>query len=544
MLSFFLLFFLKSDSPWKKSIFMHNSSYLPIPPMFYLEKINNSFIIQDLFDYNETLLNMKNIINELNDGRNISQNLNMIFNSCEKENNTIACIAAGRIYEFGSYNVSQNISLSYDFYRKVNEKASINFLNRYYNNHTLNENVETGVIENLRLIENELYQNFHGNDTCENAHLLLDIAKAVSRMIKYKIQDNYDIQNETSGYSLQKHALNILSKPYLSENEINEAADLLNKSISIGHYESLSHYVKLHLEGYIKYNNISSMIKLLDKPIKLKDPVAELLLSEYYSLNDPSCSSPKLSLKLLNDAASHNYPEAIHRLATFKRYGLMGLSSNTHKAFELNQKAAFMGYLPSMYKIAKCYIYGIGVKRNCQKGLQIIQNILDLSPWSIIFNNYVSNDSKHSFLKMIDLHLSPSKIIDVNCNENSFACNISKYLSNYRSENKILKISNKANSGDGPSILYMALNTPFEESIYWLFKLKSMPPMFSLFTIPVKYCILLKNFKLFIRKELSPQIFLHYKQLIQPLITSLITLVTFICLLFFIYIRVSLSDNK
>jgi hypothetical protein len=81
----------------------------------------------------------------------------------------------------------------------------------------------------------------------------------------------------------------------------------------------------------------------------------------------------KLSLNYISQSAEQNNIKALYKLGSYYQ------ESEPNKAFEYLKKSANFGYNKSIYSVAKCYAFGIGVSEDKNKAIELFTIIKDSS---------------------------------------------------------------------------------------------------------------------------------------------------------------------
>lgn len=555
MILFLVCFsFWSSDEIWKQSFQMENLSYLPIVPLFKLIKtdMQNKYVIIDaLTETKSTDLFQPEIfidnLNQNNSPQNVKQKLDEF---CLK-NVSQACLIIGRIYEFGSYIFSENISLAYSYYLRAYQLGSKNVLPilSYFHRHYFFD-IERSILESdlsPDFLESALPMAFQYHSgisrpfSCKKAfEILQPFSYAFTSIMRFIFPGSeHDNRNMHRTHAhLYFKAKSILSRPYVSVNEIQDATNLLTQSIQYQYHESASILAQIHLDGYLKTPNMSLINYYLDIGSKLKDPLAYYLLSCFLSIDDPLISKYSIAFDFLKNSAHQGFAPSIHRIGYLTKKGYLGFRQNNNEAFRLFLHSAALGYQPSLYEISKFYFEGKGTKQNCNNGYSTLTKIIDLGPFSQFLNRYVSRGSKSAFLKMIDMNLTPLKFIQIDSN-NSFTKSIVN-LTDFSIEDELYRQKKKfASVGNESAIVYLILTSPFEEALEWQKKLNMISPVYFFISFPIKTFLFFKNLWKYNHNQLSVKEAKLFREIANTVIEYLTIFMTFITLVLFICLRVS-----
>ncbi|KAK8835100.1 hypothetical protein M9Y10_018089 [Tritrichomonas musculus] len=293
----FILFIWHSVEPWKSALLSVDVNYLSVPPIFAIvwpkqyknyskpifcdllsvgKKTNQDIILNEYDQYNiKTNFSAHRILNDLNYKKNPQKLKKDLFNYCIKENISQACLILGRIYEFGAYNETDNLSLSYFFYNRVlslndsSANSPLSFFHRHiYPNMPLSiiDDYSSHSIESI-LTKSIQFENGFGRPlSCQKvskelilvSDVLADmyfqqpgpyigasLAKAASRNERKTIRKNEKMvknnasANSTAAWEMYKEALVYLVRPYPSDDELRMAKVLLTRALRGGCKEAL-----------------------------------------------------------------------------------------------------------------------------------------------------------------------------------------------------------------------------------------------------------------------------------------------------------------
>lgn len=584
----------KSNAPWKEGLNMDDPNYLPIPPIFTVV-IPNKFpqpIIGDLLTIRSTKkFKPAVLLHQLNMRINPNRTLSDLHKYCDVENISHACLILGRIYEFGAYNQTEDQIKAYQYYLKVralNDSTSsgmLSFYHRYYDYDIPASIIEADYSLNYKIVETTLstaHQYEKGLTrplSCSAAsRLLLPLADVTSKMTYFPQTTELNeteiamMSNSSDPMDLYRLAMHELSVPYPSENEIKIAKKRLKASLEKGNPKAAAPIARLSLSGLSGKVNISRILNILNKGIQLNDPAAMTVLAEMMSAKQNDFKFSGINpTSLLNKASDSGYPPAIHILGFFTYFGFSNIPRSNTKGFELFSKAAAKGYPPAMISAADQLIGGDGVVENCPAAISMLKRIVDVGPWAKYLEKYVNRGSKHAFIKMLDMDLTPSSWInltdDVNINSNSeFGLGVAKQkidgsqtvdgnfdvLNHLKMSNSFISQDNgpitdskikrirKAREGDSSSILWLSLMSPFAESIQWIDRLRLLPsPSYHLVPF-VKTIVLFRASIDFITGKMKQNDIPLFKQMILPIVPKLFVIGITIVLMILLSARINI----
>ena len=577
----------KSNAPWKEGLNMEDPYYLPVPPIF---KIVNTKrfpfpIIGDLLTIRTPKKFKPSIyLHNLNMKINPNQTLNDLHKFCDIENISHACLILGRIYEFGAYNQTEDQARAYQYYLKVrslNDSSSnpmLSFYHRYYDYNIpisvieADYSVSDSIVETILSTAYQFEKGLTRPMSCPTAsNFLLPLADISSKMTYFHSSFEYNetevakMTNSSDPMDLYNLALHRLSVPYPSDNEIRIAKKLLKNSLSKGNQKAASSLARLAFLNLSGKTNLTQISNLLRKGYELNDPEAITIFTDslFNSKNDPSTAFH--AMQSLRKAADTGYTPAIHTLGFITYFGFFGVPRSNTKGFELFSKAAAKGYPPSIFNAAKQLIGGDGVVEDCSAAISMLRRIVDVGPWAKYLEKYVNKGSKHAFIKMLDMNLTPSGWINLtnttftNLNDNTIGQGIAKQkidgsqtiennadILNYlrKMSNSFISMENasitddrikrirKAREGDGSSILWLSLKSPLQESLQWIDRMRLLPsPSYHLAPF-VKLIVTFRALASYIKGDLKQDDINLFKKMILPFTSKLyITAITIVLMI-------------
>lgn len=498
-----------TSSPWKRAMLMNDTNYLPIVPIFQLMSSKNKTItfLADSLTFGTTAEKISGKIEELNKRKNVQQNLDKIRDMCDLEENGKACVCYGRILEFGSYNVTENITEAYKYYTKaqnLNETSALpmlSFYHRYYQ-----KDIESSIIEasaSTSFVESSIpasiqhYEGKYRPKSCPAAaRKLKDLSEAVA-MMNDEVFHTQQEMNETEYKRLKKSsdpkdqyklAVYQLSQPYMDNKTLTSSIKLLNKSYENGYSQAGAPLARLQF-----FKNPKESLLLLRKFSDIGDPIANYAFSEIA----PALGNEfaRLGLECLKSAVNVNSLPAIHKFGEITYYGL-GVTRSAKDAYKIFSKGAVLGYKRSIYKMATMLLGGDGATVDCPRAVENLRKITDLGPWSSFFDRYVARGSEVAYLKMIDLGLTPCKFIPTNRTKGYMhADKDTEYLTYIRN----------ARQGDDESIVWLALKSPLNEAEEYLLKLRQLKTTSRILELPIRAYLTIKNFRPWLKGELNPE---------------------------------------
>ena len=301
----FLLFLCiwHSTEPWKSALSMKDPDYLPAPPIFALiwhksTKHHHKLILCDQLSVRkasnqkaflknkENLTLYKNfsadrILKQLNRKINPQKAKKELINSCMYENISQACLILGRIYEFGAYNETENLTLSYYFYNRVlllNDSTSnspLAFFHRHiYPNIPLSivqDDYNSNYIESILSKSIQFEKSFGRPFSCQKVtddliqvsdilvnmylqqpglhltNLLQNLKKKGNKSNQFLDDKNKSIENLNDQWEHLKKGVAYMTKPYPSIKEIKKARSHLRSAIDGKCVEALPFVLKLQI---------------------------------------------------------------------------------------------------------------------------------------------------------------------------------------------------------------------------------------------------------------------------------------------------------
>lgn len=349
MLCCFLLSIWQSSEPWKYALSMNDKYYLPVPPLFSLVRINNgthsSFVLSDVLtaeDFsNETQSNTNNhtvtrpfsgkyYIDRLNKRISPQKDINDLIAYCESENISKACLILGRIFEFGSYNQSENLHQSYKYYNKalsLND-SSANSPLAFFHRHIfpniplsiIEDDYNSNFVESILVTSNQYESGFLRPQSCIStsqvlislSRILVDMyfkdpynkyvktRKNISLSSKHKelmvkllnLSDtckNVTNHSKNGGYSYFQQGISYLTIPYPTSEELDLAVSYFEKAICAGSIEALPYLAQLvlHEVNSLIYNLPNEKNEKLDKLLNISfihdEQFKQYLKTSFYS---------------------------------------------------------------------------------------------------------------------------------------------------------------------------------------------------------------------------------------------------------------------
>lgn len=523
----------RSGAVWKYGLKMNDPNYLPIVPIFTIfkpDEFHTDIIADRLLTARPKEFTPHVIIHELNNNINTTSNLDKLKKYCD-ENISHACLILGRIHEFGSINQTEDQEFAYKYYVKVrdlNDSSSLpmlSFYHRFYNIDFQSSVIENDFAVNFLSVESLLSSSLQYETgvirplSCPTAATYLSWLAQTTIHMKYHLRPSIINQTEVERISQStnaedkfKYAMHILDVPYPSEREIKIAKRYLKSAFKNGLPKAGAVLAKLYIDG-LQMNetvNVTTVLKYLKQSLSLDDPLAFTVLSELFvaARVNPQFLPLQHLHKMIDKAAKSGYPPAIHQVGILTYLGLLGIPRSDSKGQQLFSQASAKGYAPSQYTAARGLVGGDGVVENCPAAVSMFRRIVDLGPWSEYFEKYVEKGSKHAFLKMLDMQLTPPKWLYISNQEdgtdkeknNSLPMNVLLKMveANFNSlddeqtvEAKIKHLRN-ARDGDPASILWLSLHSSFSESLEWIHRLLLLPVPTCYLAYFVKIYILLR----------------------------------------------------
>jgi hypothetical protein len=144
-----------------------------------------------------------------------------------------------------------------------------------------------------------------------------------------------------------------------------------------------------------------------------------------------------------------------------------------------------------MISAALQLVGGDGVKVDTEEAINLFRKVIGSLPWWDLYDRYVQKNLSLAFLKFLDFGLIPPKWIDIETQTESVKAILNFIRKNLSQNYERIR---KAEQGDDISVLWMALNSGFLESLNWDDKLKQMKPSSFFVGNLVSFGIYLKFF--------------------------------------------------
>ena len=526
------------DAPWKVSLTRLNTSYLPVPPMFALARLNNGVpvFIDRLVSRleNDTIVTDKRcgaLLSELNNETNIEENIRELHERCNENADYHACLIVGRIWEFGAYNRTANQTTAMHYFRAAgklgNSVAQLPMLSFFHRHNT--QNVEMSLVEqdlSMVMLEsslaaaNQYLKGILRPRSCPRAvKILVKVAEAVQHMklIETDVipeqlkQESSDLESPQYWYA---RALKQMSVPYPSLEELQVAEVMLKHAVNASYppsYGAMSIVMRAMNKSSLKAQQ--EMMRLLHMGHKVEDTgssveYAKLLIQK----NIPAIATN--GAHILSKLADLGVPQAMTEFAILKYYGLLGVGRSNKIAFTLFERASAAGCQKATIHAAEQLISGDGAPADCERAASMLLRIIETGPWSQFFNAYVDKESPHAFLKMIDLGLTPSIAVSVPAKK-AFT---KELLENTRVMNQsgAMRRIRAAQRGDWQSVIWLALTAGLEDAKMWIDRLAIMPSFASVFAGPIRNIVIAKNLVNWARGLLSDADIALLKSMIKP----------------------------
>lgn len=540
--------------------YMNDPDYLPVPPLFFIVKPGPAQpeIFGDYLSINQdnTGFVSRNVLRDLNKKKNVTESMSELKRACNNKTSQ-ACIILGRIYEFGAYGQKESRGKALNYYQRaldLGDKIALvplSFYHRYYNLDLPRSIVEMDStdesIESLLGASVQYEKGFLRPYSCPSAaERILKIAQLVAMMNMFSSSKRLNqseieiLKNSSDPKDIYKLAMNIANSPYPSKEELKKARGLFMKAYNMGNYHAAAPIIRIDIVLQPQ-QNVTYILDFLDKAIKINDPDALLLAHELTSMNQLAAEQSYFYIK---DAAQSGYPPAVHRLAELTYWGLLRIPRSNKEGFKIFMKAAATGYKPSMFWAARQLLGGDGASVDCKEALSMFRRIVDLGPWSTFFDKYVKKGSKHAYLKMLDMSLTPIRLLKFQPETETIANLInSSFLASTSLSTKSNVIIDKlrlAREGDHLSILWLVLNSNLADALQWLQRVESMPPRIAFLSKPLHAYLILKNYKLRSEGKLSQKEIQLLSECSQPYVTFLLIVFTTTTLLFAVSTRIKL----
>ncbi len=158
------------------------------------------------------------------------------------------------------------------------------------------------------------------------------------------------------------------------DQNIERAQELLKRAASRGNVSAYRYLGDMHLSGIHVPQNIDEAVNAYTMAAKLGDPEAyELIGDIYHEGRCVRCSLSRaieyydMAAKLGNSSAYAKSEKLKDEREDFFKTGEQVIDEDAALAFKSYAISAGMGYSPAYERLARCYRYGIGTKRDRQR---------------------------------------------------------------------------------------------------------------------------------------------------------------------------------
>ncbi|OHS98814.1 hypothetical protein TRFO_01875 [Tritrichomonas foetus] len=568
----FLIFFFCniwfSDSPWKDSLKRNDKNYLIVPPILEIVHPfdNETSVIDDLLSFNKNMnFTTTKYLKRLNKQKNPDKYIHKLKSRCLSQNISQACLILGRIYEFGSYNQTENLSLAYSYFLRVNElnDSSANSELSFFHRH-IYKNVPKSIVEadfssnNVESILTSSFQyetGFLRPKSCPTAtKSLLAISKHLIDMymiqpliLDYILDEDVSTKDENFTIFFKRYvkALKILSLPYPSQKHVKKAKYILKTLYKQGFNRSVYPLSLIYMNSKLNNKTRNKIFTMLDPKTIKNDPAATLLASDIFlsSTNGVFRSNHVLlDLKYL----SGWYPPAMKKLGDFTYLGYYGIPRSATNSYTLFSKSAIAGYCPSMLSAASQLLGGDGVTEDCSEALKMLRDLIEICPLTEIYNKYVEKGSKVALLKMIEMRLTPSFWID-GINEKGLFSSVTDEM--FKIEDIIPKITGNealkrlcaAKNGDVSSIFWIVLKSDYHDARQWMKRLNQMHLDIPFASKVLEIVVNVKGVGKYLKGEVLNEEKDQIKCLIYSIFHNTIIIVLAMLLIFLLIIRLDMA---
>ena len=536
-------------SPWKDTLRMTDLNYLPIVPIFRLTKIaDQQFFIDSLTEesYNGDNRTIT-IIKLLNRKENVNLNIQLLQTLCDTEHNPKACLAYGRIFEFGSYNQTENHTIAIQYYQKAvkyndtDALGLLSFYHRYYKQDLalsiLEADVSSPLVENIIPKSIQQFEGHYRPKSCPTStRSLLGIGAALSSMSDFVFDvpdvnaSEYErMKNSTDPKDLYTLGLIHLTEPYPSSEDILISYKYLQSAYSKGYVMAGT---PLAFTAFLQ-GNLTLSDALFSKQVKIHD-VRAIYLFAIRLLSNNDIDDIRDGRNFMQEAKHLGFMPAIYQDAVYSYLGLYGYQRDARTAHKGFIKAATFNFLPASYQAANQLIGGDGAVVNCEVGYNMLMKMIDYGPWTTFLERYVSRGSEIAFLKMMDMGLTPNKVIKTNKIEKTKKIDRGdEYLKNIR----------LARNGDAAALIWLALESPLDETEEYLQKIASKEPAISILETPLRMTIFFKHFMGYMRGEYEQNTF--FTKCFQTILNFVLILTLFmtLCILVFARLKYTLESK-
>jgi TPR repeat protein len=545
----------RSSEPWKTGLLMKDPYYLPVPGIFALFQIpgRSDPVIADYLSLRGNLIppigfNGSQVLHDLNSRKDPNRSLRQLVTACDGDGDPQACLILGRIYEFGAYNQTQDHEKALNYYERLHGTASLSPLS-FFHRHSLG--FPLSIVEadsTMEFIESALpaaLQHEHGflrPLSCPaTSRILFPIAKAVTEMTLDLISSPLNasqaaaLAGSTDPADLHALAMYELSAPYPAVNVMETAKARLLKALEQGHQESAAPLAALARQ--MLNINITRVLGLLDGAINLRDPAALHVASGFFLIPQlQELFNPARGLGNLRAAATLGYAPAIHKLGEITYYGFFGIGRSNSKAFKLFNQAAVSGYRPSILRAARLLLDGDGVVVDCPRAVSMLKRVIDGGPWRSFLDTYQEVGSRHAFMKMLDMNLTPCGWLDVGPGS-QVTDELLKVVGRKSPGPTMMTKIRASQEGDGAALLWLTLRSPLIEALEWLKRVELMPPAISIFAVPLKWILIARaiiGYRGLDQREAD-----IVSELLTPVGTAGLIVTAALCLILLIVLRVS-----
>lgn len=479
------------------------------------------------------------ILMKLDEKIDVTDNLNALQISCKK-GNVFSCLSLARIYEYGSYGVKQNLTIAYEYYRKLKDSELSEYFHGYNSIYYRrnNDTLRSVIFGDLSLTSTESairasYEYFYGKNrpkSCYRAVAIIEsLAVAIISSRAYPIYspdyDNltYEESFASDGEKLFQLGVKYASLPYVTGKDLDLAFEYFMKSYELGYKKGLLYYLILYFlkrPVSIDKQTINFLVSRIDSSYLDEAEIGYL----NYLLNT---NNIKLDSRVDADIP-HSYKSSYSPnsflFGTFHFYGIFKRLRSSRLAFDEYEKSVNMGYLPSYVELASQLITGEGVEPDCERAFHLLFSVVETGPWlKPLESLYKNKNSTYAKERAIDMGFPF-------LNEGS------------TSERTIEILKKKMMEGDVRALIYATANSSFA------FTLRSIQTLYH-FSFYVSAIILMINL---ILREFSAWIFgeesIEDLVPLRDIVVSVSTFFKFAIVMAFIislvYLRIHLIENR
>jgi hypothetical protein len=315
----------------------------------------------------------------------------------------------------------------------------------------------------------------------------------------------------------------------------------LEAALERGYIESAAPLAAIYQNPSDAPVDLPRILDILRPAVRMRDPWATLMAADFHMRHDLlALLSPTRALHEIRAAAASGYPPAVHRLGEVTSLGLLGVGKSSSKAYQLFVQAATAGHRPSLLRVADMLLSGDGTNVNCPEAIAHLRRIVDAGPWSAFFDTYQEAGSRHAFLKMIDMGLTPGGWQDISTENGTIGelIRMTGYVPDALQTAAGMKMVRAARGGDEGALIWLILRAPLGEAVEWLKRIELMPPTTAVLAPPLRWYVTTKGLLDWALRRLTDKEQGLLKTLVRPVCDTAITLATIGCLISLVVMRI------